>query len=767
MYRTRVERPRTLRFFGLSCLLFCLGFAVAECRGQEESAASHQSVLASANSPIKLSVGFDGKLKLGHVCPLRIEIAQEVRDEARMVHAFTADGDGVAIKYQLPLEPQPSLYRSVVWLPIKIGRANVPIRVQVLDTVGSVLAADEVSVDELEVLDSDQPFALAIGSSMGIEDLFRRSADGSDSNFSYAVVSDPSQLPPSARDYSAFDIVILACQDLGLMKSMGPRWDAIEAWIEAGGGCILSLSSEVANSLASSGSEEDDLVILRRLLPGPVQGTGDIADPGVLESLVATATDDPLGRFRTALFDVDGRSTTGNLDLAMTDTLSRKTAWWTTRPLGQGTVRVVASDLDSDAFAEWDARKLLWERLVSPYWGRDLLENKSTQEDSRDSSYLGYNDLVGQLRASLDLFGGIREVSFSEIAAILIGILLLIGPLDYFLSVKWIKRPDLSWYFAGSVLLLSTIALTWYCVSVRPSGVLVNTAQIVDIDATTGKLRGSMWSHVYSGVARTVNVRAEATGAVSGTNDQDAQPTNPTGVFLDWQGLPGGGLGGLNAQLSTDRGMPAYSATLETGDTTSLNEVGIGAGGTKCLFGSWNNRLDMEDSFQLSEIPGVDQLSGEFRNPLNVDIRDAVLFYHNWFYRLNSRIPAGDRVVISSDTIPKDIARKLNERTLVQDKVASTKWNPADRESVDRLLELMMFHKAASGRNYTALHHRYQPYLDHSNLLSTDTAFLVCRLDEPLAKIKVGGVTEDKLDVEQKMDRTWCRIAIPIAKRDR
>ncbi|MFN3191510.1 MAG: hypothetical protein ACE361_13460 [Aureliella sp.] len=740
------------------------------CSAQEGASAIEQPIEASSG-PIRLTVGFEGKLKLGHVCPLRIEISQEVRDEARMVQAFTSDGDGVAIKYQLPLEPEPSLFNRVVWLPIKVGRANVPVRVQVLDTVGSVIAADEVSAEELEILDSDQPFALAVGSSMGLEELFRRNADGSDSNFSYALISDPSLLPPTARDYSSFDIVILACQDPTLMQSIGPRWGAIEAWVEAGGGCILSLSEVVAKELERSGDDADDgLSVLKRLLPGPVQGTGAIADPGVLESLVARATDDPLGRFQAALFDVEGSLDGGAVDLAMSDTLSRTTAWWTTKPIGQGTVRVVASDLDSEAFDEWDARKLLWERLVAPYWERDLLENKLSQEDSRDSSYLGYNDLVGQLRASLDLFGGIREVSFSEIAAILVGILTLIGPLDYFLSVKWLKRPDLSWYFAGSVLMLATVGLTWYCLSVRPNGVLVNSVQIVDIDSESGKLRGAIWSHVYSGVARKVDLQSELTGDVSGqlgTTSEASPPQEDTGVLLDWQGLPGGGLGGLNAQLSTDRGMPEYSATLTSRNSSVLNEVGIAAGGTKCLYGSWNSSIAIDGAFQLSELPGVDQLSGEFRNPLNVDIRDAVLFYHNWFYRLNSRIPAGDRVVIASDTIPKGIARKLNERTLVQDKVASTKWNPADRESVDRLLELMMFHKAASGRNYTSLYHRYQPHVDHSNLLSTETAFLVCRLDVPLAKIKVAGVEEDSLDVEQKLDRTWCRIAIPIAKRDR
>lgn len=714
------------------------------------------AVPAEGDSPLSVQLGFDGKVKIGHISPLRVALDDSLASQARGIRVSSVDGDGVEVVYHKDLSESPD---SVQWLPIRVGRKSTPIRVSILDATEAMLAATEVGVEAYEALSADQPFVLAIGSSLGIEDLNRLSADRTESNFSYAILNDADSLSPFARDYISCDLVLVSARDTDLIRSIGKPLRAIQSWVERGGGCVVSLAEPVTQMLQELSAEEaraseetgsaepDGIEALSRLLPDSIQGWAKISNPGVLESLVAT--EEPLSPFSAALIgDVGVR-----VDVAMTDSLSRSTAWLTTKAVGQGTVRCVASDLEDEAFGQWQDRKLLWEFIVDPYLSSRLLERVATEEQNRDSSYLGYSDLVGQLRAALDVFAGVREVAFSQVVAILIGVLLIIGPLDYFISVRWLQRPDFSWYFTTAVLLLASMGLAWYCGQVRPKEVLVNSVQIVDIDTTSGKAKGSLWSHVYSGSARRVNI-----GAKQVEDDQ--------WIALDWQGLPGNGLGGLNAQLATDRGMPAYQIRLLEDQATRLEGVGIAAGGTKCLFGSWESELELDESFELSELRGVDQLTGDFKNPFDVDIRDAVLFYHNWYYRLNSRIPAGERVVISSDTIPKDIGRKLNERTVVDEKVSGRKWDPSNRGSVDRLLELMMFHKAASGSNYTSLTHRYQPFVDHSNLLTTDLAFLICRFDQPLASISVdsGDGEGDSLEVKQEMDRVWCRLTIPVSK---
>ena len=61
---------------------------------------------------------------------------------------------------------------------------------------------------------------------------------------------------------------------------------------------------------------------------------------------------------------------------------------------------------------------------------------------------------------------------------------------------------------------------------------------------------------------------------------------------------------------------------------------------------------------------------------------------------------------------------------------------------------------------------RFQPLVDQSNLLQTDRAILLGRLEKPWAAVQVALSGESSesaaLEVQQYMDRVWCRIAIPV-----
>jgi hypothetical protein len=165
----------------------------------------------------------------------------------------------------------------------------------------------------------------------------------------------------------------------------------------------------------------------------------------------------------------------------------------------------------------------------------------------------------------------------------------------------------------------------------------------------------------------------------------------------------------------------------------------------------------------VKEMVGVDQLQGVFSNPLSVDLHDAILFYHDWYYVLNSRIAAGEQVVISTEQIPKDLKRSVDGNIRI------TRWDPAERGELDRLLELMMFYKAASGANYASLTHRYQPQVDHSNLLELDKAVLIGRADVSPTGIKINetgaGQGSEDLVSQGGTERVWYRLVFPVATR--
>ena len=734
--------------FSVVMLLVVIGPWVVYCPAQTPQPSSGQ---AANDGAVQVSFGLAGAWKLGQLCPVRVQLAEELQAAANAIEIQSVDGDGVEVIYRQPLTVESFSSSGVVWMPIRIGRQQPAIEVRLLGNDAQALFRQTYESSELgQGLPSNQPLIVALGSSMGVEMLSRSSADGSNATFSTVRLESARDVPPNSNAYSSCDLLLISGSDPELLQSLDvEQWTAIDDRIRRGGACIICMGDRDQTLLAG-------LEPLIDLLPGPLVGVGRISNPGALESLVAT--EDPLADFGCVLIE----PLRGRIELTMTDSLSRAVPWWLTYSHGLGTIRFVASDLDQPAFQDWVDRQRLWGRLIAPYMdsaGADAADERAVGE----ASYLGYNDMVGQLRATLDLFPQVRVISFGQVAALLAGVLLLIGPIDYFVSVKWLKRPELSWILAGTILVAVCVGLTVLLAKIRPSEVHLNSAQIVDIDVgidtdagddkNTGIASGRLWSHVFSGSARELDIAVAASHASAA-------------VRVDWQGLPGHGLGGLLSQLSTDRGMPAYTIETAPDGMTELLGVGIPAAGTKCLTAQWTQTVDLIATSHLQEIPGVDQLQGELTNPLSVDVLDPVLFYHHWFYSLNSRIPAGESVRISYDTIPKDISRRLNGRRTVDGNETTTKWDPADRGSIDRLLELMMFYKSANGKTYTSLSHRFQPQVDQSNLLQTDRAILLGRLEQPWAAVQVAlsdATPESQpLEVQQDMDRVWCRIAIPV-----
>lgn len=714
--------------------------------------ASLTSSLGYSQETFPVTVGLGGTWKLGHPCPVRVTIPQALLGDVTWIEVDAVDGDGVPVTYrhQVAATRLSEAASEHVWLRIQIGREQTSLNVRLLNDSRTLAERELDPAIESRPLASTQPLIVAVGSSMGVEALSLKSAKNSASTLATVVLGGAEQLPLDLIDYSASDLLLISTSDIEFMRAISAQqWSAIDGWIRSGGGCVVSLGG--------SAEELGSVPELLSLLPGKVLDQGMVTNPGGLESLVGV-TEDPLKPFPVTLVE----PSKGEVKLMLTDSLSRRFPWWIVSARGQGTIRVVASDMDTTALANWKDRRVLWDRLIEPYFSNSMFDNAAGSEEmlAGSSSYLGYNDLVGQLRATLDVFSSVRGVSFGQVAVVLIAILVLVGPIDYFVSVRWLKRPATSWLFAGTSLVAISSALTWCYFAIRPDTVLVNTAQIVDIDLETGRIDGRLWSHVYSGVARQVDIKVKGPG--------DA------GVVLDWQGLPGPGLGGLTSQLITDRGMPAYSIEYSAATDSQFLGVGIPSAGTKCLNGRWTStlaatELGVTSPGELQEMVGVDQLQGVFSNPLTVDLRDAILFYHDWYYVLNSRIAAGEQVVISSEQIPKDLKRRLNRQRSVDGNVRITRWDPAERGELDRLLELMMFYKAASGANYASLTHRYQPQVDHSNLLELDKAVLIGRADVSPTVVQVnatgGGEGSENLVSEGGTERVWYRLVFPVETR--
>ena len=91
---------------------------------------------------------------------------------------------------------------------------------------------------------------------------------------------------------------------------------------------------------------------------------------------------------------------------------------------------------------------------------------------------------------------------------------------------------------------------------------------------------------------------------------------------------------------------------------------------------------------------------------------------------------------------------------------------PWNRSGVDvpRIVQIMMFHKAAGGRGYTRLLHRYQGCVDRSDNLKVGRGVFVGRAADRAAEIQ-----RDGKSMGDNYGRHWTfyRIVLPVVQAEK
>jgi hypothetical protein len=112
---------------------------------------------------------------------------------------------------------------------------------------------------------------------------------------------------------------------------------------------------------------------------------------------------------------------------------------------------------------------------------------------------------------------------------------------------------------------------------------------------------------------------------------------------------------------------------------------------------------------------------------------------------------------------PRNLEWYLSRRRVVDTKDVGTPWEQTSTD-VPRILEVMMFYKAAGGAGYTRLTHRYQPTVDLSDHLRTGRAILVGRSSVAGSRLQPAGEPWDESNV-----RRWAfyRVLFPVDRSER
>jgi hypothetical protein len=272
--------------------------------------------------------------------------------------------------------------------------------------------------------------------------------------------------------------------------------------------------------------------------------------------------------------------------------------------------------------------------------------------------------------------------------------------------------------------------------------VLVRKLEVVDVDLSTGAVRGRTWFSVYSPQADAYDLRLTASGSTF---------VRPNDVRLSWLGLPGTGLGGMNSQIA---GTAPFGRAYEQ-DRGTLRQVPLAAWSSKAFAGRLLGQVEIQGA-QLAERE-TEQPLGLLRNETGVALRDCVLFYKGWTYRLGTIEPGASADLGRSPRV-LSVRSYLTGRRAVGDKEQATPYEP-DSDELSRIAPMVMFHDMAGGTQYTSLSNRYFHALDLTGQLRLGRAVLLAA-GPPASRVEISSIQDRDKRVEEEL--AFYRFVIPV-----
>ncbi|WP_146513367.1 hypothetical protein [Rubripirellula amarantea] len=712
---------------GYAAFVLAVTFAsIAKVDAQESDA---------SNASIFQSVGINGHYRVGSWTG--VQLSQPNED----LRIQTRDGDGVRVEFSADDS-------STRWVYVIPGSEAAPLVVLRGDEVvtRSRFPAEGSPSRGPAMINSEMPFVQVFGDALGIDQIGENELLRRDATVATFIPTSPDSLPDSSLGYDAIDVMVVTQSGQTVLSEMSEQQQqAVVDWVHAGGQIFLSLGQKSPELL-------DAAAWLKPLLPFELSGTVEI-NPSALET--ATSSQTPLDTFEGLKLPRD----MGRIVL-MGRTMRR-----TTTPVaveyryGFGRVIVLAADLEDQRFATWPERMDLITQLIGP----DMLPPE--RRDEVANRLTAYNDLSGQLRNSLDRFSLKNSTGFSTIALILMGLIAMIGPLDYWLVNRVLGRPLLGWLsFPVTIVGLSALLAfgarphvpqTEGADTTATSLMQCNRIEFVDIDAATGKGRGESFNFIYTHDAARLDVDFNFGDPLMKVTQN---VHNHAGPF----GFPGKAFGGIQIAIEDTR-LPAYRAQYNLGHESNslIKGLPLAPRSSKGVLHLCDFDTSVGANQSLIQRPGSELLQGELVNPLPYDIHGGMLIYRNWVYLLPTRFPAGGRVA------SLDLLRQKNFRWLLSRKVAiesdskSEAWNPASTDELDRLAEMLMFHEAVGGTQYTKLKHDALKRLDLSDTLSDNRCILMGQIKEGFTEVLVGD--SDKKVKPQGDALSIARVVLPVS----
>ena len=382
----------------------------------------------------------------------------------------------------------------------------------------------------------------------------------------------------------------------------------------------------------------------------------------------------------------------------------------------------------------------------------------------------GGTDIAGALHRDMERFPGVRLVPFGYVAFFVFLYILLIGPGDYFFLKRVVKRMEMTW--VTFPLIVATVSALAYgaAFAVKGTELKINKVDAVDIDQTTGLLRGTTWFTIFSPQNRDYDLSIAPLPPDRDPASDAVAPSPAAGAgdesILSWFGAPegafGGGGGGGPGGLSLSAGSYAYSPI---GEARTLQGVRVPIWTTKSFAGRWFGAAGPAIDADLQNA-GPGRLTGTVTNHLPRTLRRALLLSGSQYYDLGELKPGQSKPLGEIDPLNVEgrVQRILGQLPGIN---AYQQYTPngqpvatvaAGSTRADVVFAAMF--RDAAGSSGPQADNLAMHDLDLSGQLALDRPMLFAEVDGPAATLGLG-----KAAGTPKVDQTTVlRVILPPAK---
>jgi len=594
---------------------------------------------AVAQTPVteSLQVGFAGHGRVGAWLPVRLQLTSLPPNTAFHLTIHAPDARGDVCESSVAAVQSDAAGTADVQCVFSTGRLDGPIQLELQDDNGQTVWKHSIDCREGSLnLTSDSPPAictqlllhrhqpvpvLAVGPVAGLQEMATERSNTSGRQPVLLLNADQTQqLPSLVRGFDSLEVLVLA-SDFSITEQ---QVAAIRNWVLSGGHLVVSCGAKAPMLLQSPLGKW-----LQPVFEIPDENsTYETLDLTAVQNFLLGATALQTNRNPVTCLRIPSRQPRIVAQAISEPVISRAV-------VGAGVITLVAVDINARPIDKWLSLPQFLDILL---FGRDEGAAERAERGSRISS-IGISDLSTQLAAATDAVPPEQRWSTWDAMLLIVVLLALIGPLDWFLVVRTLKSPRLTWatfpLIIGSVCLLVAAAAA-------PSASPNVSRSVSLLDATMDhrgqSLRVRTWSSLSTTESQYAAVSLPATATLQALLPPNAENvTSWSGRSEDiYGGMYRSGGAGLGQMISrrSDVAPSHFSAMpLLAGGSSSLQtEIRTDAPAVSVL-----------DS-QLT-LPSSDLLEGQFQHHLPFTIRDWAVFCGNRAYAPSDKASDTERIL--------------------------------------------------------------------------------------------------------------------------